>query len=353
MKTLDRYIARSLIGNALLVLAALAAFGSFITFIGDIGDIGKGSYSLGDVAMFTLLSLPQQIYQVFPVGVLIGALISLGGLAGRNELMVVRAAGVSVPRLARSALGGGVILAIVCIVLSEVIAPPAQHYATRLKTLAIYNRVGSSGAGGIWTREGRVFVNVRQMTGNKKMRGIYIFRFGPDRRLLSADTAAGAQFTGGAWHLDKQRETRFSGTSATTGHAPQPLWRNLLNPDVLSLFVVDTSSLSAYGLYKYIKYLRANGLDSHGYEVAFWAKVVKPISVLVMVLVAVPFAFGPLRSVSGGQRILVGMLVGVAFYVINVTLAQSGSVFKFNPILVAALPTAVLAVLSTIAIKRV
>lgn len=352
MNIMDRYLARQVILNVLLVLLVLVAIASLVTFVGEIGSVGKGDYTLAAAAEYTLLYVPEQAYSMFPVAVLIGAMLGLGDLAGHNELMVLRTAGVSAARIGKSVLAGGVLLLVLCVVLGEIAAPPAQRYA-EARRAALTGYYPGNVNGGVWAKDGPLFVNVKQVGGHNAVRGIFIYKLNAARQLESVTAADSATFDQGDWALQGLRETLLGQDSATTRVQADSQWHTLLSPALLNLISVDTDSLSAHGLYLYIHYLHANGLNADRYIAAFWSRIAEPVSLLVMLLLALPFVFGPLRSASTGQRLVAGMLIGIGFYVFNSIFTQSGVVFGLNPVLTAWLPTVLLAVISGVAVSRI
>lgn len=353
MKLLDRYLARHVVLNTLLVLLVLTAISSLITFVGEFDNVGQAHYTLADAARYTLFYVPAQAYAMFPVAVLLGVMLGLGELASHNELMVLRTAGVSVLRIGLGAMLGGVLLIVLCVLLGEFLAPPALRSAEDQRSLLLYNQASVLGAGGIWAKDGSLFVNVKQIGKRDSARNIYLFRFDGQHHLSSAAQADSAVFKDGRWTLVDLRKTHLTADGATVNDSASSVWSTRLAPNVLNLFAVDTNSLSARGLHHYIDYLKGNGIDTGRYIAAFWGKIAQPVSVLVMMLLALPFVFGPMRSSSTGQRLLVGMLIGIGFYVFNSIFTQTGVVFGLNPVFTAWLPTVLLAVISGIAVSRI
>lgn len=352
MRVIDRHIAAQVIAYTLLVLLVLTALASIVTFVGEFSSIGEGGYTLAEAALYTLLYVPSQAYQMFVVSALLGAMLGLGELASHNELMVMRTAGLSVMRLAASALVGAVVLLVLCAVLGEWVAPPAQRFAdARRAELTGYDP--DNVVGGVWARDGNVFLNVKQMDNRNQARGIMIYHVDAEHHLLAISEAASAAFADGRWQLNDVHTTTLSAGGTSAGQAASQAWRTFLSPRLLKLFNVDTSTLSARGLLQYIGYLQLNGIDANRYRAAFWDRVARPVALLVMVLLALPFAFGPMRSATAGQRLVTGMLIGIGFFIFNSIFLQAGVVFGLGPLLTAWLPTVLLAVASTIAIKRI
>lgn len=349
---LDRYLARQVIGASLLVALLLVALSAFLQLLAQL-DALTGDYGLAEAIQFVLLSAPQQLYEMLPMAVLLGALIGLGQLSSANELMVMRAAGISVLRLARGALLGGAIIAIGAFLIGEFVAPAAEQYAGSMKTFARMQRVSWLGASGVWARDGERFVNVRQMLREDELRDVFVYQLNERGGLQSMLVAEEAHIGNDGWQLSDISITEFTPGGVEMRHEEHASWETLLSPSLLRLFVVDPDTLSMQGLSRYIGYLERNGLETRRFEQAFWIKLVAPVSVLVMVLLAVPFVFGPMRSVGQGQRVIFGVLIGVGFYVFNLTLAQSGLVFGLNPFVSAWLPTVLFAAGSVFALTRV
>lgn len=352
MSIIDGYLMRAVLAGTLLVLLVLDVLTAFLLFVGEFDNIGTGSYELADAMAFVLLKMPQQTWLLFPIAALLGSLIGLGALAQNSELVVMRASGLSIARLARSVALGGVVLMVLAGALGEFIAPPAERYAERDRALALYSKLAVTDAG-VWARDQDLFVNVRQIGGREQLGQITIYDLDPDGRMERVIRADSARHDGSTWYLTDMRETRILPDGRTeTRTATEAAWNSQLSPDLLTLFVTDEDSLSVRGLADYIGYLKSNGLDSVRYEVALWGRVSSLVSILLMVLLALPFSFGSLRSASTGQRVMVGVIVGVGFFILDRTFANSGQVFGLPPSMVGWLPTLGLAAAAVLAMRR-
>lgn len=350
---LDRYIIRTVVAGTLVVLLILVGLGTFFDFLGEVDRIGTGEYGAMEAIQHVLSSMPLMAWEMFPIAALLGTLLALGGLAAHGELVAMRASGRSLVGIARAGVLGGALLAVLSVLLGDVIAPPAEQYAQAQRALAQHERLTIAGGQGVWARDGRQYVNVRQLSDGRRIDGIFIYEFGPDDRLERSVQAAAARYEAGEWLLESVEETHFTqaGTRVTR-HAEWP-WNTQLSPDLLSLFVVDPDSLDIAGLWHYIDYLERNGLDARRYQFAFWSKIVTPVSIMVMILLALPFVAGPQRSAGTGTRLLIGMLIGTGFFMVNQVLGFSGEVFELNPMFVAWLPTVVLAMAAGFALTRI
>lgn len=354
MSILDRYVLRGVVGGTALVLLVLLGIGTFIAMVGQLDDVGTGGFTLPNAIGYVLLTLPVQAYTMFPVATMLGALLGLGNLASNSELVVMRAAGVSPWRLARSVLLAGVILAGTAAALGEFIAPPAEQYAQRSRTLAMHDELSLSSGQSGWIRDGNVVVNISRLMEGDRAGGIYVFTFDDERRLSSVARARGAGFDDeGRWVLDEVSRSVFQADGVIGERQRELVQPTRLSPSLLDLSVVDPDSLAIRGLWSYIGYLRANGLDFDRYLVAFWGRIATLVSVVAMAVLALPFVFGPLRATGSGQRMLAGVLIGVTYFLANRTLANSGAVYGLDPTLTAWLPSLVLCSITVLALARV
>lgn len=353
MSTLDRYLLVTVIAGAAIVLSVLLALTGFINFIYQLDDVGTGSYTISGAAVYTLMTLPLAAYDMLPIAALLGGLLGLGALASHSELVVMRAAGISPWRLARGVAVAGLVITLLNAALGEFIAPPMERYAKSMRALSLHKQLSVAEGQGGWVRDGNVIVNIDRLIGDGRTGDISIFTV-DGARLKRMGVARGARFDDNQrWNLEDYRETRFEedGTRAET--ARRHVEPTRLNADILGLSVVDPDTLQSASLWEYVSYLRSNGLSSERYELAFWSRIANIASALVMTLLSLPFVFGSLRSAGAGQRILVGVLLGVGWFVGNNALSNSGTLYGFNPFVTAWLPVTVLLLVTVVALYRV
>lgn len=354
MTILDRYIVRTILLHTLLVAAVLLALTLLFTFLDQQDDIGVGTYGVGDAFLYTALSVPQQFFEGLPMAALVGAILGLGGLARDSELTVVRAAGISVTRIAGSAALAGLLLLAAMWVLGEYVAPPADQYRRQLKIFAKYSEYTAAGSRSSWVKDGRRFVNVQQQTAHNRFGGVYVFEFAPDQTLARVGRGDTASHEGGrTWRFRNYAETRFVDGRTTADRSATRDVEVDINQEFLGLAVVDPTALPVRGLAGYVVHLRRNSLDSTAFETALWSRIARTVSVVLVCILAVPFAFGPMRSSGAGARTVVGILAGALYFLINRTLENSAQVYGIDPALAAWLPTAALAVVAAVAIRRV
>ena len=346
MNLIDRYISRNILiatGVVALVIGSLVALS---VLIGEADSIGDGSYGLLDVLAYTLLRLPDHMYLVLPVVSLLGSLLALGALAAGSELVVVRASGMSMQRLALSVSIAGVALALLAVAMGEYLGPAGVRLGDNLRDTARQGKIGDRIDDGLWLRQGNTVVRINGTLPNGRIDGLDVYEMTGDGQLKSTLVAASAELRDDKLIVTDAQFTRIGEQSTETG-TPATLTLDVdIDPDVLDLAVTAPEELSTSGLWRYIDYLQANDINADDYRLALWRNIITPFTVWVLVIFALPFAFGSLRSASAGQRLFVGGLIGLIFFLVNEIVASSGPVYGIAPWLAASLPTVVLAVLT-------
>ena len=337
MKKLDRYIGRTVVLSILVSLLVLLTLVGFITLLKEMDDVGRGSYETADALFYVLLILPRGAYELFPVAVLLGSLIGLGGLSSHSELTAMRAAGVSLARIIFSALKGGILVMLLVVFIGEVVAPKSENYAEVMRAERVAEQITLKSKYGFWARDGNSYINIRYIPSSSELKDIYIYEFTDNRDLKVVTHAGSALYQGNYWLLKDIRQSRFSEDGVASKQLDSASWDSLLNPDLIEI-VVRPSLLPIWGLYQYIEFMHENGQEARVYEVAFWGKVVTPLVTLVMVFLSVPIVFGALRSVGVGQRIFVGALLGIMFLMMNKAFANMAVVYQLNPLFASSFP---------------
>lgn len=347
MTVLDRYVVRTILSAVLLVMLVFLMLGGLWVLIDQLDDIGIGHYTAWSAFWYTLLNLPQQAYELLPITVLIGTLLGLGALARGSELTVVRATGVSVARLAGMTLMAAGLLIGVELVLGEFLGPPLQQVAREQKAFSKLNNVSFGTGSGAWVRDGDLILNVAGQSGQRQFGGMQIFQLSPQHQLLALGHARRA--TAGSnrkWLLTDYAESRFSGDTVTSTPPAERIIESNVTAGFLGLAVQDPDQLTIGALWRLIRYYQSNALDAREYVFAFWSRIARTVAVAFCALLAIPFALGPLRSTGSGTRMLLGLVLGIAFFLMQRLIESSTVVFALNPVLLAWLPAAVLATVS-------
>lgn len=354
MSVLARYLIRAILGHTVLVMLVLLALTGLYLFITQQDEIGIGTYSIEDAFLYVGLNLPQYAFDMLPIAALIGSLLALGNLARSMELIVVRTAGVSTLRIGLWVAGAGVILMLLTGIIGEFVAPQMEQYGRRMKTFEKFHDYSLAGDRSAWAKDGDTVVSVRQQTSGNRYGGVYVFNFDAQRRLRSVGRANNASIdANNRWRLEDYRESRIESDRVVPRREAAAEMDTRLSPEFLGLAVLNPETLPGRGLLSYIQHLKANNLDARQYETAFWSRIARTVAVAIIVVLAVPFAFGPMRSTGTGARTVVGIMIGVVFFLLAKMLESGGTVFDLPPVVIAWAPTVLLAVITTVAVARV
>jgi lipopolysaccharide export system permease protein len=338
-RTLNRYLAREVVLAVSFILLGFLGLFAFFDLLAEFRDLGKGEYNLQRVFAYVLLSTPTHAYELMPIAVLIGTLYVLAHLANNSEFTVMRAAGMSPGQASGMLLRTGLVFALVTFAIGEWVAPVAEEAAQQLRMRALSAAIGQDLRSGLWFKDERAFINVREARQADRLSGVRIYDFDADYRLESITSAAlGEYLEQGAWRLSKVVQTRFSAEGPRTTRAEQTRWRTAVTPELISVLVVEPERMSAWALYRYTRHLADNHQKTGRYEIALWKKLFYPIATLVMMALALPFAYMQARSGMVGLKVFLGIMLGIFFHMLNGLFAHIGLLQNWPPFAAAALP---------------
>ncbi len=339
MKILHKYLLKEITLNVLLVMLALIAMFSFFDLIQELDTLGKGSYGLSKVLLFVLLSAPGHVYDILPVAVLVGTMYSLGQFARYSELIVLRVSGFSVAKIAWQLLKVGLVFTLITFIIGELITPLSEKMAQRMRIRATDSIVAQEFRSGLWVKDGNSFVNAEEVLPDTSLLNIHIYEFDDNAKLLKTRSAKRAEFAKGTWHLKDVSETIFSANAVQVNQQKDMQWQSLIRPELLNVLLIAPEKMSAMNLISYIKHLSANKQKTTRYQVALWSKVIYPLACLVMVILALPFAFGQQRAANASTKIFIGILLGVVYQILNRVFAHLGLLNDWPPLFSAVTPT--------------
>ncbi len=334
---LDRYIGHFILLGVGVTLLALVAVFFFINFAGEVGDIGRGTYGLGTALLYTTLGVPNLIYELLPLASLIGALYALGHLAAGSELTVMRSTGLSVPRLVMSVLRTGLLLFAAAAVVGEWVMPWAEKQASNVRSEALLEVTYDVTESGIWLRDGNEFVRIRKIMNDRKLGNIQVYRYAENHepnvlQIVKEADFVDAQAGISGWELRNIDELRFTEDKAERAHKDAERSKSQVQPQHVQLLAVQPEELTTVDLYRYIDFLERSGQDSQHHRQVFLERFAQPISVLIMLVLAVPFVTRSSRSVPVGHRIFIGVMIGIVFYLFDKTFDHMGLVYQFHPV---------------------
>ena len=354
MRIMDRYITRAILLPSSLVLAVLLVLDSAYVFIDEQSNVGQGSYSMIGAARFVMLSLPQQIFELTPAAALVGAMIGLGELSRRSEIVALRAAGVSVWRLMLTLLGVGAFIMLFDASVGEYLAPQATAIALQQRAAARTQRESAMQGSMIWMHEGDRYLRIEASGKRNVVPRVTAFEIAADGAALasigrSEDVMVGAN---GDWSLNRYRRVLYEGAGVREAIEPS-VGLHMSAASALLDAATEPGDRSIRELLELTRQFRENHQDARAFVFALWSRVAHAVAVLWCVLLALPFAFGSLRAAHAGVRAFVAGGIGIVF-VLCQQLVESGVVLSnLHPAVLAWLPTGILAVVTSALVFRV
>lgn len=346
IRTLERYLARQIYAAVGFVLTGFLALFAFFDLIGELKDLGNGAYHLQQIFTVVALWLPAHAYELFPVAVLIGTLYVLANLSGNSEYTVMRASGLSPGRAGLALAKVGIAFVAITFAVGEWIAPHTEQLAQQTRMRAMSSLIGQDLRSGLWFKDERTFINVAQAPEVDSLQGVRIYEFDSSYRLRVVSEAKRAEYAGsGRWRLFQVAQTRFEGRGGAEGAGPvtarfdEAEWRSAVGPDLLSVLIVRPDRMSVWKLYRYTQHLAGNQQKTERYEIALWKKLFYPLATLVMMALALPFAYLQSRSGMVGVKVFFGIMLGIVFHMLNSLFSHIGLLQRWPAVAAAALPS--------------
>jgi lipopolysaccharide export system permease protein len=354
----DRHLGFSAIGGILLALLLLVSLDAFFALIRELADVGKGDYQVSHALWYVFLTLPARAYALFPTAGVVGALLGVGGLAASSELIAYRAAGMSRMRISLSVSIASLLLLAPILLIGESAGPSAERLAQSIRVRAQSGNMAMAKGTGLWVRDGETIINARRPLVSSvapgdfvKLAQVDVFEF-DQARLRNIAHADLGEHDGERWILHQVSRSRFVDGRVQIETAESEYWPSLLDPELLQTAITHPRDLALSELIPYVRYLDVNGLDAAAYRAALWWRLAYPLSAIAIILAAMPFVFGTLRSGGLGQRMFIGMLLGISFYFVNRTAGSLGEVYGLNPAMTALLPSTLVLGVTLMVLRR-
>lgn len=364
MLKIDRYIMQQFLAGIFPVLLLLIALFSFMALAEELEEVGRGDFTLPDALMVVFLTTPKRIVELLPVTALLGGLLGLGAMANHHELMAIRTSGLSKRRIALTVTVLAIFLAVFITALQFSVVPGFEREAAQLRGKSLHGtEKGSGSTGAFWTRNGAYFIRVNAVKFDRTLADIEIYATDVNGRLVQLIQATSADYAGDDnWLLSgvvqselqdtRTPETQAWGTKVRETAGDTLLWKDLLSAEQASILMLPLEALAPSDLVKTIANLKRNQLDTHNYEVVLWQQVSLLPSLVAMALLSLPFLLGSVRSVSAGQRVMIGGLIGIGFYLIQQLSGHLAGILGMNPLLVILTPPFILLAVAIAAIRR-
>ncbi|CAM3158436.1 LPS export ABC transporter permease LptG [Vibrio rarus] len=352
-KILDLYIGKTIVATTSICLVTLVGLSGIIKYVEQLRKVGRGTYDLLHALYFVLLSVPRDIELFFPMAALLGALIALGTLATSSELTVMQAAGYSKVNIGVSVLKTALPLMLIVMLLGEWGAPQAQKMARDLRTISVSGGHIVSARTGVWAKDGDDFIYIGHVKEDN-LQAVNIWEYDKNKDLMRSIFAKSADFAqDNTWILKDVTTTLYTNeTQISKSKQDEQEWQTTLVPDRLEIVTVKPEELSLSGLYSYVHYLKESEQDAARYDLAFWRKITQPLSIAVMMMLALSFVFGPLRSVTMGARILSGVIAGFSFYISSEFFGPLSVVYQIPPMWGALAPSVAFMLVAIILLRR-
>ena len=339
-RTLERYLAKQIYAAVGFVFFGFLGLFAFFDLIRELADLGKVEYNLRQVFTFVLLSVPTHAYELLPVVVLIGTLYVLAHLASNSEYTVMRASGLSPRRAGLMLVKVGLPFVLLTFVIGEWVAPWAEEMAQKVKIRAMSAMIGQDLQSGLWFKDEGSFINVREARQTNQLAGVRIYDFDAEYRLRQITLAQRAEYAGkGVWRLHETMQTQFTAEGPRTKKSAESEWHSRVSPDMLDALIVKPERMSAWALHKYTEHLQGNRQRTERYEIALWKKLFYPIAALVMMALALPFAYMQARAGMVGVKVFLGIMLGIFFHMMNSLFSHIGLLHNWPPLSAAIVPS--------------
>jgi lipopolysaccharide export system permease protein len=349
----ERYIGTTMLKGTGISLVVMVVLLVFFGLIDESEDVGQGKYELGDAFLVALLSAPRYVFEVFPVAALMGSLIGLGAMGEHGELTAMRGSGFSLRQMILAVLKTGLLMMLAVFLFGEFVAPASEQWGEQHRIEQLEEKVTLTTRYGFWARDGQAFVNIRNILPGARLEDIFVYEFDDTRQLKLATHAASAEHLGDHWLMREIRQSEISEEGVRQRRLASARWESILDPGLLNAVVIRPTMLPITELLEYVQVMRRSKLSSTEYEVAFWSKVATPLATVVMLFVAIPLVLAHRRLVSMGQRVFLGLVLGMAFYLFSRGMSFVAVVYEVNPMASALAPATAFLLIGFAVLSRV
>lgn len=352
MNLIDRYIMKEILAAIALVTLMLAGLQAFILFVSQLDSLGQGDYNLLAALYFVLLQIPYQIYLFFPIASLLGCLIGLGVMANHRELLILRAAGMSIGQVTLAVLKIAMILIVIVTLLGESIVPKWIRIANDEKTHALSGGQSIRTPRGVWLRHQDDFIAIAAILPDHSLQGVEQFKFDKAHNLELTRNIKHIDYVDHEWIATDIAETRLYQDHVQSKTYQRMVWDVDLNPTVLSFSAQEPDEMTLYQIKRYLKDKKNSHQSAVNYQIVYWQRLIQPLTTAVMMMLAIPFIFGPLRQSTMGSKLLIGTTVGFGFHIINRFFGSMSQVFQLSPEVSALAPTIIFALIGIFLVRK-
>ena len=349
---LARYLALHIYKGSIMVLLILISLSLFYTMVRELDHIGEGTYGALQLVQFLALKTPAIMVDFMPLAILLGSILSLGNLAAGSEIVAMQSSGVSLRNLLVSVTLASLLVAIFTLLVGNYVVPESETYAREFRTSHIQSRISINGRAGVWIKDETNVIHIQRLFPDGNARGIKIYHMDENDKLQRTTFAEKAIAEEQGWLLVNVKETVIYDERLSVKQFDQLIYSGELSNKLLGSLATDPYEMSIGDLSSYIDFLTENSLSHKAESLYLWRKIYSPLGIIVMAVLAIPFILGSQRQSNTGQRVLIGILLGLLYVVLNKLLIQLGEQINLLPSINALLPTLIFMALTAWLIRR-
>ncbi len=330
------YLLKRFLHGLFISLVVLISIEIFFSFTAELKYLDEGDYDLMSIVEYIILSIPRSIQIMFPYAVLIGTLLSLGSMASDMEFVAMQSAGMSVKKIIYIVLFQVFIISSLFYIITDFTVPRFSSIAEKERNLAL-KRQTIYQKNGIWFKNGNSFIKINEIYPDNSIRGITVYDY-DNNELSFVRYIQSAKFLQDKWELVDVLSIDLTKKPISKSRKSREISDNLIDINLLSIKTDKSYSLRFKDVKKNIEYLSVNNLDASIQKKIYWDKLLKPISTVIMLFLAMPFIFGRMRATNASKRIVIGLFIGISFFIASSILPNLGILIGLNPFINAILP---------------
>ena len=356
MKIINTYIAKTLLTYTLGVMLVWLSVYTFFQFINEISLIGEHNYTTFSAVIYVLAELPSIAYSHASTIILLGCLLGLGHLTSTSQLIIVRSSGTSILQIATKTLSAALFFIFIATLLGELVAPTATEYAKSYRDNLLGRNTSAVSRQGFWLKDGNTIINVKKNFDGHRFGNVTLIQTNKEHHLDAVLHADKATLDGNKLNLEKVKHYQLK----QEGEFTKIQSKNHRNYNIDIAFdqsLIDTlkkepREFSALGLYKYIVFLDGNGLTSEAFKVELYKRIIRPVTLMAMLMLSMLFIFGSLRDATLGKKIFLGIIISLFFELSSRLGGVISLRFNYDPLFSASAPTLVALAIAYLLLRK-
>ncbi len=351
MIILYRYLFTRFLIGLLVSLTVLVSIEVFFSFTAELKYLGQGNFGMESILKYSILSLPKSILIMFPYAVLIGSMLSLGAMAADMEFISMHSSGISITKIITIILIQAFLLSALFYTVADSVVPEYTSKAENKKNTALNKKIIYKN-NGVWFKDKNTFIKINEIYSDENLKSIIMYKYDSDNVLLSIKTIKEATYMNSKWNLKGIEETFLNEIPVSKKYSYEEITSSFIDKKLINIKTHKSESLSLTDVVRNINYLKNNGLDTDVQKKIFWEKIFKPFSTIIMLFLAMPFIFGKHRSSNLSKRIVLGLFIGIIFFIVTSMLPNLGMVLGIMPFINVLLPHVVFIIIGLILLNR-